>query len=102
MSSMALTKKDLQSIKGIVDNSIENAITSSEAKMKQYIASQFRIQNMVLDTQFREIHSKLDEHDDRMTRGFSEANKRLHEHDVEIETLKERVDDVEEQMPLHS
>ncbi|MDA1317025.1 MAG: hypothetical protein O3B87_03295 [bacterium] len=103
---MALTKKDLESIesivKNIVDDSIGNAINGSEAKMMQYIASQFRIQNIVLDTRFRSIDSRFDSLEKRMSEGFSKTNKYLHERDVEIETLKERVDHIEEQIPLAS
>jgi len=91
---MSLTQKDLQSIRDIVKE--------TENKLEKRIRSEFAIQNIMLDTKFRSIDSRFDNLEKRMEAGFERVGKRLYEHDIEIETLKERVDDIDERMPLHS
>src|SRR3989344_3082186 len=94
MNNMSLTQKDLQSIRDIVKE--------TENKLEKRIRSEFAIQNIMLDTKFRSIDSRFDNLEKRMEAGFERVGKRLYEHDIEIETLKERVDDIDERMPLHS
>lgn len=122
---MSLTTNDLQSIKGIVQESetrLESKLTKKirssegrlEKRLKEFVmnelstqiesqlSSHFKIQKIVLDTQFRAIDSRFDNLEKRMEAGFERVGKHLYEHGIEIETLKERVGDIEERMPLHS
>ncbi len=68
---MVLTKNDLQSIKGVVEEVVERVvedrIQASEARMKEFIRSEFRINNMVLDTRFRKNEIHLQNHEKRIT-----------------------------------
>lgn len=57
---MTLTKKDLQSIKDIIQETVENTVLESELRIKEFVRSEFRVQNMVLDTRFRAIDSRFD------------------------------------------
>jgi len=88
---MSLTKKDLQSIQGIVQ--------SSETRLKEYVKefvtefvtdfvrSEFRIQNMVLDTRFRELHTKLDALELQTTKRFQIVESYLQIHQSQIQKL---------------
>ncbi|PIR13528.1 hypothetical protein COV49_01920 [Candidatus Falkowbacteria bacterium CG11_big_fil_rev_8_21_14_0_20_39_10] len=85
---MALTKRDLESVKSIVKNIIVDSINASETKMMQHIDSQFRIQNIVLDTKFRAIDTRFDSLENQMSKGFEI----LKNHESKIEVLKKRMD----------
>lgn len=84
---MSLTKKDLQSIQGIVQ--------SSEVRLKGYVKefvtdfvrSEFRIQNMVLDTRFRELHTKLDALELQTANRFQIVESYLQIHHAKIQKL---------------
>ena len=141
---MSLTQHDLQSIKDIVQESVQESETRLESKLtdkidesekrlegkltkkirnsegrlekrlKEFVmnelstqlesqlSSHFRIQKIVLDTEFRKINTKFDDLNSRMSKGFVQEDKHLHKHDIQIATLTERVDDIDERMPLHS
>ncbi|MBP9691489.1 hypothetical protein KBD81_05430 [Candidatus Woesebacteria bacterium] len=93
---MALNQKDLQSIKSIVQDSetrmkdiVQGSIQESEARMKEFIRSEFRINNMVIDTQFREVHAKLDLLEKQTTKNFQRVESYLQLHHTRIEKFEQ-------------
>ncbi|MBP9690883.1 hypothetical protein KBD81_02255 [Candidatus Woesebacteria bacterium] len=82
---MALTKKDLQLIKEI----FQDGIQGSEVRMKEFIRSEFRINNMVIDTRFREVHAKLDILEKQTTKNFQRVESYLQLHHARIEKFEQ-------------
>ena len=95
---MALTKKDIQTITEIVQGT-ETRLHREIKELAKSVESQFRIQNMVLDTRFRTIDSRFDRLEKRIEKGFESVGNHLKEHDEEITTLKDRVSNLDEQFP---
>lgn len=89
---MTLTKKDLQSIKGIVHDvvhtEIHDAIQASEERMKEFVRSEFRIQNIDLDTRFRAIDARFEALERKMDTRFKPVEAQLQDHEERITALE--------------
>lgn len=89
---MALTKKDLQAIQGIVHNTVQNivdkAIQDSEQRMKEFVRSEFRIQNIVLDTRFRAIDTRFEALERKIDNRFRPLEVQLQNHEERISALE--------------
>ncbi len=96
---MSITKKDLQAIEGIVQGIVQVTVQSSEIRLKTFIKefvtefvtdfvrSEFRIQNKVLDTRFRELHTKLDTIEIQTSKRFQIVESYLQIHHAQIQKL---------------
>ena len=100
-----VVKKAYKTGKPIKDIVLET-IQESESRMKKFVkeelTSEFKIQKMVLDTEFRKVNTKIDDLDIRMSKGFEQKSEHLHEHDIQIATLNERVDEIAVRLPLNA
>jgi predicted nucleic acid-binding Zn-ribbon protein len=89
---MSLTKQDLQAIKGVVDNSIDDAITNRIQPMISEAVEELRLQIAVgfagVDERFAEVDRRFEQVDKR----FEQIDLRFEQIDLRFEQVDQRFD----------